>query len=477
MSSSKYKKGLTSIILPVWMPVKSKKKYVKWTLDSLAENTDKPFELIVVNNETKPSDKKFIKDNIKSFNNNKFCKNVKVIYNKKNEGWTGAIDGGIKASQGEFVNWTNDDLIFERNWLSKMLKHFTKDIGAVGPVSNFVAGIQDIKFSKPGVYEERVNYLIGFSILFKRKALDDTFENGYYMDPSFYPGGSDDLDTCLKLRKSGWDLLIAHDVFVSHFGNKSLKLIKEFNQNQESFYKKRIDILIKKHGEESVRIMLENQKSPKFVIGIPTIGKIDYFFLAAYGPFLEHSWKTFGFESIVPMISPRNLPHIARNEILKKAIFYGAEYLLFLDDDMIYPEDTLEKLYAHQKDYVSALAYQRLEPFEPCIYKDKDEFGKLYPDHRLKQGLVEIDASGLACCLIRMSVLKRAIKKIVVNNKNIPGLFRFTKFGEDLNLGLDLKKMGVKMYADTNLIIDHLGNEQRVNHITHLSYNENKNKI
>ena len=33
---------------------------------------------------------------------------------------------------------------------------------------------------------------------------------------------------------------------------------------------------------------------------------------------------------------------------------------------------------------------------------------------------------------------------------------------------------GIKLYADTDLIIDHLGNEQRVNHITHLSYQRNK---
>jgi len=58
---SKFEKNLTSIILPVWLPSKDKEKYIKWTLDSLCETTDKNFELIIVNNETKDSDKIFIK--------------------------------------------------------------------------------------------------------------------------------------------------------------------------------------------------------------------------------------------------------------------------------------------------------------------------------------------------------------------------------------------------------------------------------
>jgi len=470
---SKFEKNLTSIILPVWLPSKDKEKYIKWTLDSLCETTDKNFELIIVNNETKDSDKIFIKKNIKQFSNNKFCKKVRVIYNKKNEGWTGAINEGIEASQGEFVNWTNDDLIFERNWLSKMLKHFKEDVACVGPISNFTSGIQDIKFSKPGVYEERVNYLIGFCMLFRRKALDSIYD-GHYIDPQFFPGGSDELDVCLRLRKAGWDLILARDVFISHFGNRSLEHLPEFQKNQNEFYKKRLNLLIVKHGQEAVEAMMNYQKCPKFVIGIPTIGKIDYVSFSCYPWMLQRAWKEFGFDQVIPMISPRNLPHIARNEIVKKAILYGAEYLMFLDDDMVYPEDVLIRLYNHQKDYVSALAYQRLEPFNPCIYKDKDSDGKLIPHLALKEGLVEVDATGLSCALIKMSAIKKVIKNVVAKRKEIPGLFRFTRFGEDLNFGMDLRKVGIKLYADTDLTIDHLGNEMRINYQTHISYNKNK---
>ena len=470
----KYKKNLVSIALVTWFPNQNKEKYIKWTLDSLNECTNKNFELLIINNETKESDKEFLKKHTKQFKNNKFCKGVKIIYNKENRGWTGAWDQSIKSSYGEYFAIINDDLIFSQDWLKKLLKHFREDIGAAGPVSNFVAGIQDIHHSIPGVYEERVNFLIGFCLLFRRKALDSIREGKNYVDPRFFPGGSDEIDACIKLRKVGWDLLLARDVFISHFGSKSLECLQEFQQNPNEFYLKRHQLLIDKHGKEAVDALTEFQRCPKFVIGIPTIGKIDFFFMSAYGPFLERCWKTFGFDSVVPMIAPRNLPHIARNEIVRKAILYGAEYLMFLDDDMVFPENTLIRLLGHNKDYVSALAYQRIVPFDPCIYTTRGANGGILSDYRLKQGLIEVDATGLACCLIKMSVIKRVIRQVSMKNKNSSGLFRFTRFGEDFNFCSDLKKIGIKLYADTDLIIDHLGNEQRVNHITHLSYQRNK---
>ena len=71
-----------------------------------------------------------------------------------------------------------------------------------------------------------------------------------------------------------------------------------------------------------------------------------------------------------------------------------------------------------------------------------------------------------------MKVIKEAIRKIVNKNKNRSGLFRFTEYGEDFNFGFDLKKIGVKIYADTDLVIDHIGNEQRVNDITCRTYHQ-----
>ena len=141
-------KNFTSIILPVWLPSKDKQQYVKWMMDSLAEKTDRLFELIVIDDKSTASSRKFLKKLIEQFKTNKYCKEIKLLTPKKNIGWTGAIQVGIKNSDGKYVCFVNDDLIMSESWLSRMLNHFRDDIAAVGPTSNFVSGRQLVKYNE-----------------------------------------------------------------------------------------------------------------------------------------------------------------------------------------------------------------------------------------------------------------------------------------------------------------------------------------
>lgn len=471
---NKYTKGLTSIILPTWIPRSDKKKYIAWTLKSLAKHTDRPFEIIIFNNEANEDSEKFIRSFKKRFDDNKYCQSFRVLLHTKNQGWTGGLQIGIDDSRGEYVCFSNDDLIYEKKWLSKMLKHFRDDIAAVGPTSNFVTGLQDVRFCRRGDYEEKVNYLIGFCVLFKRKALDSIVGKGtgdvYYVDPRFYPGGSEEFDICFRLAKRGYDMVIAKDVFIHHFGNRTLHYFKEFDRmNPMNFFQPRLDELKRKHDEDTMKV-IEFQHSPKFAVGIPTVGHNDSLFLANYPWFLQSSWSEFGFNNILPIVSPRNVVHLGRAEIVKKAIIYGAEYLMFLDDDMIIPEDTLIRLASHNKEFVSALAYKRNEPYFPCAFTGKDSRGAWLPDTRLRQGLIEVDVTGLSCCLIKMNVIKKILKNKEKQIFKRGGLFYFTRFGEDFNFCEELKKMGIKIWVDSDLVIDHLGRRLKVNDQTYLSY-------
>jgi len=474
-------KNLTSIILPTWIPNKDKEQYVKWTLDSLSKTTDRLFELIVVDNQSRARSKKCLKKLVEQFKSNKYCKEIKVITSKKNLGWTGGWEIGIKNSVGRYVCVINDDLVFEDEWLSKMLGHIRDNIAAVGPTSNFVSGRQLVKFNSKGAYEEKVNYLIGFCLLIKRDALDNVKDekDDYYIDQRFYPGGSEELDLCIRLGRAGHDMVIARDVFIHHFGSRSLNYIEEFQKGDRDFYNKRLMLLEEKYDRETCEVLDEYQQCPKIAIGIPSVGMTDAAFLAMYPWILQEAFAKFGFNKILPIVSPRNLTHLGRNEIVKKAIMYGAEYLWFLDDDMIVHPDTLWKLYSYQKDYVSALAFTRLPPYKPCSYKGKDIHGDWSVDMNLKKGLVEVDATGLSCALIKIS----AIKKLIGNRKNIArikkrgGLFHFTKFGEDMNFTDELRKSGTKIWMDTDLIIKHLGQKAMVDDQTFLRYIKKQEEI
>lgn len=455
-------KELTSLIMPVWLKNKELYQYTKWCLDSLNETVDRLFELIIINNQADKKSNKFLKDLIQQFKKNKYCKEIKLISCKKNTGWTGGLEIGIKNSIGQYICFLNNDLIFERAWLSKMLNHVRDDVAAVGPTSNFVSGRQLIKFNKKGTYEEKVNYLIGFCLLITREALDAVKENDYYIDPRFHPGGSEELDLCIRLNKVGYDMVIAMDVFIYHFGSKSLVHINEFQKGERDFYSKRLQLLEEKYDRDTLDVLDEFQMCPKIAIGIPSIGETDAAFLAMYPWILQDAWSRFGANNVVPIVSPRNLPHLGRSEIVKRALMYGVEYLWFVDDDMICPPDIIWRLYSHQKDFVSALAYSRNKPYKPCIYKGKDKEDNWIPDVTLREELIEVDATGLSCALIKMSVIKDLIKKRMKIIKKRGGLFHFTKYGEDMNFTNELKQMGVNIWVDTDIVIKHLGQKIRV---------------
>ena len=457
--------------MPTWIPSKDKERYIRWTLTSLAENTNKIFELIIIDNQATEKSRKFLKKLSQQFKNNKYCKGIKLIGSKDNLGWTGGWETGIDKSEGKYTCVINDDLVFSESWLSKMIAHLREDVVAVGPTSNFVSGRQLVKFNTKNSYEEKVNYLIGFCLLIERKALDTIKENDYYIDPRFYPGGSEELDLCIRLGKAGYDMVIARDVFIHHFGSRSLQYLDEFKKGQKNFYNQRLMMLEEKYGREALDVLDNNQRCPKIAIGIPTIGYTQAEFLAMYPWILQDAWAKFGAYNVLPIISPRNLIHVGRSEIVKKALQYGSEYLLCLDDDMLCSPDILWRLYSHQKDFVSALAYSRNKPYRPCIYKGKDKNGEWIPDVTLRKGLVQVGAVGLSCALIRMSVIKKLIRNKTKEIRERGGLFYFTKYGEDMNFTSELKKSGgVELWVDTNLVIKHLGNPIKVDENVFLNY-------
>jgi GT2 family glycosyltransferase len=115
---------------------------------------------------------------------------------------------------------------------------------------------------------------------------------------------------------------------------------------------------------------------------------------------------------------------------------------------MVVPANMLVKLIEHDKDIVSALAFKRFPPYEPCIFKKCDregtEFWLDYP-----KGLIEIQGVGMACTLIKRKVFETVPK---------PWFFPEPNIGEDLSFCIRAREAGYKIYCDTNLICGHVGN-------------------
>lgn len=111
-------------------------------------------------------------------------------------------------------------------------------IGVVGPLSNNVAGIQQIadvpydeedlaaiqdyaaivaaNHRREGYYCVRV---IGFCMAIRRSVLEQI--GG--LDTRFGIGNLEDDDLCMRARKARFDIRVAADIFIHHYGSKSFK--------------------------------------------------------------------------------------------------------------------------------------------------------------------------------------------------------------------------------------------------------------
>lgn len=226
-------KHLIDIIIPSW----NNFNYLQPCLQSILRNnsTVNLFHIWVVNN-GEPESVKFI---------DKDHPIITVLNPGKNLGWEGGINFALEQTDAPFVVFCNDDTHFpasSRFWLHRLLRLFDNpQVGAVGPSSNVVMGMQNIFIDSP--YDIlQTNFLIGYCMMVRREALDTVG----YLDEEL-PGG-DDLDVSIRLRKASYKLLIDRTTFVYHHGFKSgTRLVGDY-WNSITMTEKTNFALIRKHG-------------------------------------------------------------------------------------------------------------------------------------------------------------------------------------------------------------------------------------
>lgn len=101
-----------------------------------------------------------------------------------------------------------------------------------------------------------------------------------------------------------------------------------------------------------------------------------------------------------------------RNMTAQTALENDADYVLFLDDDVLVPFDCLTKLLAMDADIASADVCVRGYPFNHMLFRKgrtKSTRGGLYPMAKLPspRGVIDVDAVGCSLTLIKTSLFKK----------------------------------------------------------------------
>ncbi|MEM3097458.1 MAG: hypothetical protein QXU32_01895 [Nitrososphaerales archaeon] len=143
----------------------------------------------------------------------------------------------------------------------------------------------------------------------------------------------------------------------------------------------------------------------------------------------------------------------ARNVAVEYVIKGGFTWLFFLDDDVIAPPDTVERLISHNKDIISGLYYRRIEPIEPVMCKENaGRITKFNPGE-----VLEVDMVGAGCLLIHRRVFERIPKpwfEWLLDRDDIPENQRAS---EDFAFCRKARQHGFRIYVDTSIQCHHAG--------------------
>lgn len=149
----------------------------------------------------------------------------------------------------------------------------------------------------------------------------------------------------------------------------------------------------------------------------------------------------------------------ARNHLVEMAQVNECEYLLMLDDDMVVPQNLIQRLLAHKKDIMGALYYQRGGAYHPVLMhraSGKDglegiDFIHHFDKRLIHPGLYEFDIIGGGCLLFKTEVFEKLPK---------PYFWIDGVIGTDVHICIALKKAGFRVWADTTLELGHVGPPQ-----------------
>lgn len=443
-------------------------KYLDLCVRAVEQNTKNEHRIIVVDSASQtPEAHKSLAD-IRA-------RGHTVVSLGSNESFSKAINAGLNVSRGEYVALLNDDAIVLDGWDALMVSDLSDSrVGMTGAqMPGAAAGFQgNPEFSQV----LRVPYLVFAHVMTRR----DVIEKVGGLDAETFNGfGSEDLDYTWRVIQAGYRLKVS-SARTLHVGGSTME--RECRGGRSTEYDRMHRKLVDKWGLHHVS--KNTRLFPRVALCVPTYnGKVDNDFfqscmmLGKTGPFEMELFQT-----------KRVVVHYAREKIVEAVLkSEHFDFIWWLDDDMVFPQDTLSRLLSHGKPVVTALAYQRREPYNPCIFdwsplpkheqpiapKSVVEVGGIYDHvHDVEHtGLRKVDGCGAACSLVDVDVYRKldeAGKRPWYSNKN---------FGEDLYFSRLCNEAGIPIYADTDLIIGHLGDQVLVDETHVARYKSHKAQV
>lgn len=203
-------------------------------LESLYKYTDLDTNRLILINDNSPDER------IKPFLDQQHRKNVVVIHNTTNKGFSNNINIGMAQSDTNDVILLNSDTIITANWLEKIqaCAYSDKAIGTVTPLSNNATIYSVPKFCEENTLPANMNVDIaasivehcsfneyctttvahGFCMFVKRQVIN---EIGCFDAKTFERGYGEENDFCNRAQQAGYRHVMCDNTYIYHSGTKS----------------------------------------------------------------------------------------------------------------------------------------------------------------------------------------------------------------------------------------------------------------
>lgn len=163
-------------------------------------------------------------------------------------------------------------------------------------------------------------------------------------------------------------------------------------------------------------------------------------------------------------VQPGSVIHDTRNAIARAAMDGGFDRVLWLDSDMLFRADLMERLAADMDEkgleYVSAICFKRVLPTSPCVYREirtltgkdglPDAEAVPYFDYP-EDSLFECAATGCAAVMMDVSLVRDVAEAYGDPFQPLP------RMGEDLSFCWRAGQLGRKMWCDSRVKVGHIG--------------------
>ncbi len=162
--------------------------------------------------------------------------------------------------------------------------------------------------------------------------------------------------------------------------------------------------------------------------------------------------------------SSRGQQPIARTVLGRDTIAHGAEWLLWLDDDMVIPRGTVTRLMQHAKSgkkCITAHYYSRSHSdiygngtYPSNVFLPRPEGGHKAIDPNIREGLMQVSACGFGCVLMHKDVFEAVEKK--AKEHNCPPFSTYEHCTEDVYWCNWAKEAGQEIWYDPSIRCGHL---------------------